>query len=133
MHVSYVSILEIRPVIITHPSSVIITVSNENESLSLTCEAKGATTYYWERQDGSIPAGSTGQDNKTLTLVNVKPMDTGSYRCIVGNKCDNNFSDYATITVNGQLFYLNYVLKIGSFTCLNVITATSLYCSIVHA
>jgi len=104
----YLIYLEIRPAIATHPSSVAITVSNENECLSLTCEAEGAMTYCWERQDGSIPAGSTGQDDHTLTLVNVKPIDTGSYRCVVGNKSDKNFSDYATVTVNGQLlFYLH--------------------------
>jgi len=104
----YLIYLEIRPAITTHPNSVAITVSNENECLSLTCEAKGAMTYYWERQDDNIPAGSTGQDNHTLTLVNVKPIDTGNYRCVVGNKSDNNFSDYVTVTINGQLlFYLH--------------------------
>ncbi|XP_065898770.1 basement membrane-specific heparan sulfate proteoglycan core protein-like isoform X3 [Dysidea avara] len=92
--------LKIRPAITAHPNSVAITISNENESLSLTCEAEGATSYCWKKKGGSIPSGATGVDSNTLTLVNVKPMDTGSYRCVVGNKSDSNFSDYATVTVN---------------------------------
>ena len=73
-----------------------------NEGLLLTCQAIGVSSYCWERQLSDIPAGSTGVNTDTLTLVNPEPNDTGNYRCLVGNHSDERFSDYARITVNGQ-------------------------------
>ena len=71
------------------------------EYLSLTCQAAGVTSYYWERQNGGIPSGATGVDSKTLTLVNLTPEDAGNYRCVVSDGINKSFSDYATIIVNG--------------------------------
>ena len=59
------------------------------------------SSYYWERQDGSIPFGATGVDTNTLTLVYPRPEHSGNYRCVVGNHIDKKFSDYAMIIVNG--------------------------------
>jgi len=81
----------------------VITISDEDEhlSVSLTCEAEGATSYHWERQDSNVPYSATGMDSNTLTLVNLTPAHAGNYRCVVCSKSDSNFTNYATITING--------------------------------
>ena len=93
--------IETKPKITTHPSSEVITISSATDHLSLTCEAIEATSYYWERQDGSIPSGATRVNTKTLTIVNLTPEDAGNYRCVVSNDSDVGFSYYAEITVIG--------------------------------
>ena len=93
--------IETRPKIITHPSSQVVAISSDNDHLSLTCEAIGATSYYWEREDESIPPGATGVRTKTLTIVNLTPEDAGTYQCIVSNNSDMEHSKYAVIAVIG--------------------------------
>jgi len=67
--------------------------------LSLTCEATGATSYYWERQDSGIPSGATGVNTNILTIVNLTPEDAGNYRCVVGNGSDVDYSNPAKISI----------------------------------
>ena len=93
--------IETKPKIITHPSSQVVTISSDTDNLSLTCEAIGATSYYWERQGGSIPSGATGVNTDTFTIVNLTPEDAGSYQCVVGNNGEETSSNNAEITVRG--------------------------------
>ena len=93
--------IETKPKITTHPSSQVVTVSSDTDHLSLTCEAIGATSYYWERQDGSIPSGATGVGTDTLTIVNLTPEVAGNYRCVVSHGSDETSSNYAEITMIG--------------------------------
>ena len=80
-------------------------MSNAPTNLSLTCKAVEATSYYWERQDSSIPSGATGVDSETLTIVNLTAKDAGKYRCAVSHGSDVDFSNYAEITVKGLLLF----------------------------
>jgi len=90
-----------KPAITVHPSSQAITLISDTEILSLKCQAVGATSYYWERQDGSIPSGAIGVDSKTLTLVNLSPQDGGNYQCVASDGSDKIFSSHATIALYG--------------------------------
>jgi len=93
--------IETKPKITTHPTDQVVAISSVTTNLILTCEAIEATSYYWERQDSSIPSGATGVNSETLTIVNITPEDTGNYRCVVGHGSDKDFSNYAEITVIG--------------------------------
>jgi len=97
-----VFILGTKPTITTHPNSKTVTITSDSECLSLTCEAKGASSYYWEKENGDISYG-TGVDSNTLTVFDLTPFHAGNYRCVVCSGCDNNFSNYATISINGKL------------------------------
>ena len=92
----------ISPSITLHPSNKVVLW---NESVTLTCMANEALYYYWEKQNSDIPFNSIGMYNNTLTLVNVQPQDTGSYRCVAFNCGVNSrrYSDYATVTVGKLL------------------------------
>ena len=69
--------------------------------MTLTCKADGATTYSWERHNGSIPAGAIGVNTNALTLINLKLNDAGQYRCVATNGSGSTESDYAVLTIKG--------------------------------
>ena len=77
-----------------------ISLLTNNYNYSLTCEANGATSYNWERLNGSIPSGATGVNTSTLTMINLTPEDAGNYRCVATNASGSSQSNYATLTIN---------------------------------
>ena len=80
----------------------IIRLVNNYTNLTLTCEADGASSYNWERQNGITPSDSTGMNTNTLTLINLHPEDYGNYRCVATNASGSSESDYAAVTIFGK-------------------------------
>ena len=92
------------PVITTHPMDTTVTLVNDTTSVSLTCEADGATSYNWERKsDGSISSSTIEVNNSTLIIFNLTPEDVGNYRCIATNASGSSASNYAHLFITGQL------------------------------
>ena len=85
------------PVITTNPVDKMVNSDSSTTSVSFTCEAEGATSYIWERQDGDISSDATGVNTTVLTINNIQPGDTGYYRCVASNASGNNFSKYAAL------------------------------------
>ena len=90
------------PVIITNPINTSLGLKSNFTNISLTCEAKGATSYYWERQHGSIPSSAIGVNTSVLTLSNLQLKDAGYYRCVTVNGGGSTKSKYAKLTLTGK-------------------------------
>ena len=80
-----------------------INLVNDTTSVSLSCEADGASSYNWERQNHVIPSNSTGVNTNALTLINLQPEDAGNYRCVAINASGSSESDYANLIINGTV------------------------------
>ena len=98
------------PVVTQHPMNMIINLTNHTTNVSLTCEADGASSYNWKRQNGVIPSDSTGVNTNTLTLINLQPEDVGNYRCVATNASGSSESNYAAITINGTYKYFTCII-----------------------
>ena len=108
------------PFITLHPLNKTAKYGN----LTLTCMANGSVSYYWEKQNDSIPYGSIGVHTNTLTLINVQQNDTGNYRCVAFNSynvCCKRFSDYAAVTIINGIYYYYFECH-ELYFCLNLVS-----------
>ena len=90
------------PLITLHPVDRIIPLFTNFTNHTLTCEADGASSYRWERQNDVIPSDSTGVNTNALTLINLQPEDVGNYRCVATNVHGSSESSYATVTISSK-------------------------------
>ena len=94
---SEINTLAIEPPQVTvQPSSV---TTNAGGTVVFTANASGASplSYQWQFQGANINGATTN----TLTLTNVQPANSGTYRVVVSNSVGTNFAD-ATLTVPAQ-------------------------------
>ena len=88
-----------RPVIIQQPVDKTVTLLSNYTNVSLSCEADGALSYKWEKQNGVISSDSTGVNTNTLTLINLQPKDTGNYQCVATGASGSSKSNYAAVII----------------------------------
>ena len=77
-------------------------------NVSFSCEADGASSYYWERQHDSIPTTASGVNTSILTITSLQPKDAGYYRCVATNASGSTESKYAKLSVNGGTYVRVY-------------------------
>jgi len=57
--------------------------------------------YTWEKKNEKLPLNVQGVNSQQLTITNLKPEDSGKYRCIMSNSTGKIASDYLLLTVKG--------------------------------
>ena len=96
------------PVITKTPMNTLLSLTSNFTNVSFICEANGALSYYWERQDGSIPASAIGVNTSSLNIISLQLNDAGYYRCVATNVSGSTQSKYAKLTLIGMYDTLLY-------------------------
>ena len=58
--------------------------------------------YEWERKYTKLPENAHGIHSSQLTIFNLKPKDSGEYRCKLSNSTGTITSEFVIITVKGN-------------------------------
>lgn len=97
--------------------SQVIKLSVNNFRLSMKCTPYGnGFEYKWEKKNKNHIPRSQGINSRHLTITDLKPEDSGEYRCIlVSNSTKTLFSNYSLLIVEG-LFY-NFYHVHGYYVC----------------
>lgn len=94
------------PLFTKHPENQTVILKNENTSYSLSCNAIGALSYYWEKQNDSIPTNVNGINTSTLIFVKLHSSNAGYYRCVATNYSGSSKSYYANLIIDdGKLLF----------------------------
>ena len=92
-----------------------VQLDSNDFSVSLSCKANGATSYYWEKQNNNIPSNATGGNTNVLIIHYLQPDDAGNYRCVATNAFGSTFSQYATLVVNSKIVF--YHMSVAMRSC----------------
>ena len=77
-----------------------LTVNNFVLSMKCTFYTNGFE-YKWEKKNERNISRAQGINSRQLTITNLKPEDSGEYRCILSNSTGVIMSDYSLLTVKG--------------------------------
>ncbi|XP_065903803.1 basement membrane-specific heparan sulfate proteoglycan core protein-like [Dysidea avara] len=92
-----------KPTVQVLPSQMIsLTVNNFNMSLKCIPDQHDLN-YVWEKRNDNLPSRAQGVHSSTLTIFNLKPEDSGEYRCVVSNSSGRIASEYQPVTVKVSL------------------------------
>ena len=95
--------IPLKPMITVEHSQVINLTTNDF-NLSMHCgEYNQDFEYTWERKNRKVPLKAQGKKSYHLTIINLKPVDSGEYRCAMSNSTGRLFSYYSLIVVKGML------------------------------
>ena len=73
--------------------------------------------YLWEKKDNDLHRRELGIYSSKLTITNLRPEDSGEYRCIISNATGNIASSYSKLIVRGM--YLILCIN-GEYVCVIV-------------
>ena len=78
-------------------------LSISNFTLSMKCIPENNNfNYTWEKRIGDLSLQTTGVNSSCLTIFNLRPEDSGEYRCIMSNSTGRCASDYTELSVYGK-------------------------------
>ena len=58
--------------------------------------------YAWVRKNEAVPSRAKGANTSQLTIVNLKPEDSGDYQCAMSNSTGTISSNFSTISITGK-------------------------------
>ena len=90
----------VQPWIVLPDPLVNLTINNYN--LTMKCMPdSNKLQYYWERQSNDLPSKAHGVNLSLLTITDLRPEDSGDYRCTVSNSTGRITSEYVKLVVQG--------------------------------
>ena len=82
-------------------SVVKLTINNYN--LTMKClPNKNNFNYKWMRNNDVLPSRAKGVNTSQLTIIDLKPEDSGDYQCVMSNSTGTISSNYSTVSITGK-------------------------------
>jgi len=91
----------LQPLVIIPTPHISLTSNNFNSTLRC-LPNKSTLQYYWEKQNSDLSSRAHDVHSSNLTITNLKPGDSGEYRCTISNSTGKITSDYAKLDVEGN-------------------------------
>jgi len=80
-----------------------ISLTTNNYNLTISClPKKNNLQYSWEKQNSILSSRVHDVHSSDLTIANLKPKDSGEYRCTVSNFTGRITSDHVKLVVEGN-------------------------------
>ena len=93
----------LKPTVEVSPETLVKLRVN-NYTLQMRCLPNDSRfSYKWERKDMQLPLNAKYVNSEHLVIFNVKPEDSGEYRCTMSNYTGQIASDYVLVTVKGLI------------------------------
>ena len=88
------------PVVMIEP---IVNLAVNNYNLTIKCLSnKDNFDYKWIKKNNVLPSRAQGINSSELTIVNLKPEDSGDYQCVMSNSTGTISSDFSAIKITGK-------------------------------
>ena len=88
------------PVVMTDP---VVNLTVNNYSLTMKClPDKDNFNYKWIKKNETFPLRAHGAITSQLTIVDLKPEDSGYYQCVMSNSTGTIRSNFSAVNVEGK-------------------------------
>ena len=93
-----------KPTVVVRPGPL-IKLGVNNYVIRMRCLPQDNNfSYKWERKNNQLPSNALNINTEQLTITNLKPGDSGEYRCIMSNSTGQIASNYTLVTVKGLMY-----------------------------
>ena len=58
--------------------------------------------YKWIKKNNVLSSRAQGANSSQLTIINLKPEDSGDYQCVMSNRTGTISSSFLTVHVKGK-------------------------------
>ena len=84
-------------------TDAVVNLTVNNYNLTMKClPYKDNFKYKWIKKNDILPRRAQGVKTSQLTIVDLKPEDSGDYQCIMSNRTGAISSNFSTVNVIGK-------------------------------
>ena len=81
----------------------VVNLSVNNYNLTMKCLSNmNNLNYKWIKKNDVLPSRAQGVNSSQLTIVNLKPKDSGDYQCVMSNSTGTISSKFSTVNIRGK-------------------------------
>ena len=85
------------------PKNPVVDFTMNNYNLTMKClTSMRNLNYKWIKKNNVLPSRAQGVNTLRLTIVNLKPEDSGDYQCVVSNSTGTMSSNFSTVNITGK-------------------------------
>ena len=81
----------------------VVNLTMNNYNLTMKCLTSMSNfNYKWIKKNDVLPSRAQGINTSQLTIVNLKPEDSGDYQCVMSNSTGTISSNFSAIKIMGK-------------------------------